>query len=128
MAKKPAARSRQAPLIECRFLVPLVRDSDRRPHALWLWKALVDVLFERFGGFTGPEGPIPGGYTNRSGRRVMDESFRYTVSLPSRRGRDLRQLLRTVAVSFDQECIYFVVGVRPELVDADASAGRLGEG
>jgi hypothetical protein len=97
------------------------------PHAVWLWKALMDALFERFGGFTGPEGPIPGGYTNRSGRRVMDESFRYTVALPSGRVRFLRRLLRKVANSFDQECIYLVVGVHAELVDADASAGDLGE-
>jgi hypothetical protein len=109
-------------------MVPLVRDSDRRPHPRWLWKALVDALFDEFGGYTGPEGPIPGGYTNRSGRRVTDESFRYTVSLPSRRVADLRQLLTRVANSFDQECIYLVVGVEAELVDADAASGDLGEG
>jgi len=85
----------------------------------------VDALFERFGGFTGPEGPIAGGYTNRSGRRVEDESFRYTVALPPHRVRELRELLRQVANSFDQECIYFVAEV--ELVDADPSAGYLGE-
>ena len=108
-------------------MVPLVRDSDGRPHAPRLWKALVDELFDRFGGFTGPEGPIPGGYTSRSGRRVLDESFRYTVSLPPRRVRELRALLVRAATSFDQECIYLVVGARAELVDRDVDAGALGE-
>jgi hypothetical protein len=107
VAKKFSGRSRKAPWVECRFMVPLVRDSDRRPPRR--------------------VAPIPGGYTNRSGRRVMDESFRYTVALPSGRVRFLRRLLRKVANSFDQECIYLVVGVHAELVDADASAGDLGE-
>lgn len=86
----------------------------------------MDALFQRFGGFTGPEGPIPGGYTSRSGRRIEDESFRYTVALPPRRTRELRRLLRQVANSFDQECIYLVVGGEAELVDADPSVGALG--
>lgn len=88
----------------------------------------MDALFERFGGFTGPEGPIAGGYTNRSGRRVEDESFRYTVALPPHRTHELRELLAQVANSFDQECIYLVVGGEAELVDADPAAGELGGG
>jgi hypothetical protein len=115
------------PLIECRFLVPLVRDSDRRPHALRHWKALEDALFRHFDGFAGPEGPVPGNYKNRSGRRVSDLSRRYTIALLPNGVDALRRLLRRVANTFDQECIYLVVGVEVELVDADPSAGELGD-
>lgn len=114
-------------LVECRFLVPLVRDSDRRPHKLWHWKSLQNALFHHFGGFTGPEGPVPGIYRSRSGRRVADLSRRYTVAVLPGSVEILRGLLRRAANTFDQECIYFVVGGDAELVDAEPSAGDLGD-
>jgi hypothetical protein len=107
--------------------VPLVRDSDRRPHGPRHWKALEDALYRHFDGFTGPEGPVLGNYRNRSGKRVTDQSRRYTIALPLCRVEALRSLLRQVANTFDQECIYFVVGVEAELVGADPSAGNVGE-
>lgn len=91
------------------------------------WKALEDALFRHFDGFTGPEGPVLGNYRNRSGSRVTDLSRRYTIALPVRGVEALRSLLRRVANTFDQECIYFVVGVEAELVDADPSAGDVGD-
>lgn len=80
-----------------------------------------------FDGFTGPEGPVPGNYKNRSGRWVTDQSQRFTIALLPRGVARLRNLLRRVANTFDQECSYFVVGVEVELVDADPAAGYLGE-
>jgi hypothetical protein len=122
-AKRRTRRRPPDALIECRFLVPSVRDSNRRPHDRELWQTLADALHRRFGGFTGPEGPIPGGYTSRSGRRVEDRSWRYTVSVPRSAVRDLRVLLRRVGRSFDQECIYFVVGIDVEFVASDTDVG-----
>lgn len=91
------------------------------------WRALAAALFRHFDGFTGPEGPVLGNYRNRSGTRVTDLSRRYTVAVSLRRVEALRSLLRRVANTFDQECIYFVVGVNVELVEADPSAGELGD-
>lgn len=107
--------------------MPLVRDSDRRPHAPALWTALAKELLERFDGFTGPEGPVPGNYRGRSGAWIQDASRRFTVALPRGRVGELRRLLQQVANAFDQECIYFAVGDEVELVDGDASAGHIGE-
>ena len=33
-------------LVECAFLVPLVRNGDRAPHQPAAWNALQDALFE----------------------------------------------------------------------------------
>ncbi len=131
MAKKrrsAAVRALPARRIECRFLVPMVRDSDRRPHAPRHWMAFDDAMRALFDGWQGPEGPVPGNYKNRSGRWVTDRCRRYTVALPRERVPALRDFLRQVANTFDQECIYFVVGFDVELVDAEPSAGYLGDG
>lgn len=121
----PAHRERW---LQCHFLVPLYRDSDRLPHPPRHWAALRAELHSRFGGVTGPEGPIPGTYTNRAGQRVDDESHRYTVALPPSRVDELRRLLVRVANTFDQESIYLSVGVEVELVYANSTIGDLGEG
>lgn len=113
-------------LVECRFLVPLVRDSDRRPHARKLWDELGHALLRLFGGFTGPEGPVPGAWRSRAGRTVHDSSRRYSVALSHGRVDELRELVRRVATSFDQECIFFVVGADAEFVEADPSGGLEG--
>lgn len=123
-----AKRRRRGParperLVDCRFLVPLVRDSDRRPHTRKLWEELRRALLRIFGGFTGPEGPIPGAWRSRSGRTIHDSSRRYSVAVSPDRIDELRELVRRVATSFDQECIFFVVGADAEFVEADPSTG-----
>ncbi|MBI2373843.1 MAG: hypothetical protein HYV07_07590 [Deltaproteobacteria bacterium] len=42
-------------LIECYFLIPTVRDSDRSAHEAARWHSLHTKLLELAGGFTGPE-------------------------------------------------------------------------
>jgi len=39
----------------CVFLVPVVRDSDRKPHPPILWRLLQDALVKMFAGLGGPE-------------------------------------------------------------------------
>ena len=43
---------RKTPEIECWFLIPIVRDSDRRPHQPILWRLLEEALTW---GWKGPE-------------------------------------------------------------------------
>ncbi|MCO5167790.1 MAG: hypothetical protein M9894_15695 [Planctomycetes bacterium] len=47
--------------------------------------------------------------------------------MPRSRVALLRSFLQQVANTFDQECIYLVVGFEVELVDADPAAGYLGD-
>ena len=99
-------------LVECSFLVPLVRNTDKKPHSATVWQALERTLYETFGGSTGPEhiyrsvSGVPGSYQDDDGSPVRDESWRYIVALPVRQIDRLRAILRKVANSFDQECIY----------------------
>lgn len=120
-------------LVECHFLVPLVRDGNRRPHQPSAWRLLQDALFRRFGGRSGPEGlyvairPTPGEYTSHSGGRVEDESRRYIVAVEEKRVDELKRLLARVANTFDQEAIYLSVCGRVVFVQADEGAGDLAD-
>ena len=46
---------RQPLEVECWFLIPLVRDSDRGLHQPVLWRLLEEALSDTWGGWTGPE-------------------------------------------------------------------------
>ena len=99
-------------LVECSFLVPLVRNTNKKKHSSSVWQALERTLYETFGGGTGPEqiyrsvSHTPGFYEDDSGGFTPDESFRYLVALRRDEFDRLRAILRKVANSFDQECIY----------------------
>lgn len=103
------------PWIECHFFVPLVKNSDQKPHSPTAWKLLQNVLRKRFAGLSGPEGiyvklrPIPGEYTSKAGEPVGDESYRYIVAVEKNRIDELRELMKKIGNTFDQEAIYFSV-------------------
>jgi hypothetical protein len=119
-------------LVECTFLVPLARNTDKKPHSATVWQALERALYESFGGSTGPEriyrsvSGVPGSYQDDDGALVHDESFRYIVALPRGQFDRLRAVLRRVANSFDQECIYLCKsGGEVEFVRATEDDGYL---
>lgn len=102
-------------LVECHFFVPLVRNSDRKLHAPLAWRLLRDALYRHFRGRSGPESiyvairATPGEYTGLHGERIEDESYRYVVAIERARVSELRDLLKKIANTFDQEAIYFAV-------------------
>jgi len=125
-------------VLECSFLVPILRDSkrDSKPesHDPILWRLLDDALREAFTGRSGPrrifayrtEELIPGDYSEPdTGRRVEDESRLYTVAIPTREIDRLRVILRTVANSFDQQSIYLSVAGVVEYIEATEEDGFL---
>jgi len=83
----------------CIFLVPIVRDSDRRPHPPVLWRLLQDALIGKFGAVTGPElvlyyrssEAVPGAWSpGENEQPVEDLSRKYTVAIPIDRVDELR--------------------------------------
>lgn len=114
-------------LLECSFLIPMVRDGTRSFHSSAVWIRFHAALQDAFEGFSGPERFfgfrdvrfVLGEYTEgRTGRRVWDESRRYTIAIPESRVGILRKLLRRAACSFDQKCIYLSVAGAVEFVSA----------
>ena len=119
-------------LLECTFLIPLVRNSDRQPHQPICWDAgLEDALYAEFGGLTGPQliyraiRPIPGQYRDDAGMRVHDESWQYLAIVPRSRLDVLRQILRRAANTFDQESILLTVTGRAEFLRGTEEDGFL---
>ena len=124
----------QSGLVVCRFLVPVLRDSDRLPHQAVLWRLLQDALCEGFRGLTGPQRvlvtrdpePVPGAWRPEGSRTdIEDECREYEVDVLHSRVDDLRALLRKAANSFDQRAIRLVVGITPEYVTATDRDGYL---
>jgi hypothetical protein len=124
----------ESPRPVCVFLVPVVRDSDRKPHPPVLWRSLQDTLVGRFGAVTGPEvvlyyrhpRPIPGMWSpGESLELVEDLSWRYTVAVAADQVDELRAVLRRVGNSFDQQVIYVEVAGYAELLEVRAEDGFL---
>lgn len=118
----------------CEFLVPLVRDSDRKPRPPILWRLLQDALVEMSEGLQGPEpvvyyrppDPVPGSWTpDKGGQPVEDLSRKYTVAIPAERVDELRALLRRAGNSFDQQAMYLAVAGYAELVEVRPEDGFL---
>lgn len=113
-------------------MIPLVRNSDERPHGSLAWRDFDDEMNRTFvDGSTGPErlyqvAPVPGRYSDSQGRQVQDESWRYYIALPSSRIDQLRTVLKRACNTFDQESIYLSVGGRVELVYGKPEDGFLG--
>lgn len=114
------------------FLIPLVRNSDKRLHIVTLWSCLRDELYTLAGGWSGPQRVIalieavPGGWRDpATGRCSEDESRKYTVLVPASEFGALSELLVRAANSFDQDEILFVVQGEDRSVKRDPSKGFL---
>ena len=94
------AKIQGAGLQEWSFLVPECTNSGKQLHAAGAWNWLHNEL-ERFGGFTGPEGPVPG----QEGA-TRDRSYRYYVAIRPEKASELCDLLTQACLVFDQERIY----------------------
>ncbi len=122
------------PFVECSFLIPVLRDSDRQLHSPLMWRLLQDALHRGFGGRTGPQRVfafrsaelVPGGWIPEGDQQAIeDESRLYKVSVREDRLDELRLLLRRVASSFDQQAIYLSIRGYVEYLEPSEADGLL---
>jgi hypothetical protein len=127
---EPGAEKR----IETWFLIPLVRNSDKKAHAATLWGQLRDEVYQVAGGWSGPTTvtvikevePVPGGWRDpTTGKCSEDESRKYTVLIAKSSVDDLARVLGRAANSFDQDEILFVVQGEDHSVKRDIGLGFL---
>jgi len=115
-------------LLECSFLIPLVRDShlsDGQPHDPDLWEWLDDEVLWRFGGRTLDLGRFEGFYLDPdTGEKVFDVSRKYVVAVPEDRLDELRALLSVASFSFAQKCIYLSIAGQVEFIEGPSHGQR----
>jgi hypothetical protein len=119
--------------VQCEFFVPIVRDSDKKPHQPISWNLLVNEIRRVFpAGHTGPETfyrgdtLVPGEYEESpQAPPVTDISRRCLVAIPESKVNDLRLLLRMAAHTFDQRALYLSVAGSVEFVVATEDDGYL---
>jgi hypothetical protein len=110
--------------VQCEFFVPIVRDSDKKPHQPVAWNLLVNEVRRLFpAGHSGPEtfyrgdSLVPGEYEESPATQpVQDISRRYILAISEAKVNDLRLLLRMAAHTFDQKAIYLSVAGSVEFV------------
>jgi hypothetical protein len=121
--------------IETWFLIPLVRNSDQKPHVGTLWGSLRDEVYAVAGGWSGPKkvvaviedvALVPGGWRDPATEKCSeDESRKYTVLIAKSQVGKLSEVLVRAANSFDQEEILFLVQGGDRSVKRDPSKGFL---
>ena len=121
--------------IETWFLVPLVRNSDKKKHVGTLWGALRAEVYQIAGGWSGPKKVIaviedvdlvPGGWRDKTtGKCSQDQSRKYTVMIERSKIQGLAEVLVRAANSFDQQEILFVVQGEDHSVRRDPNKGFL---
>ncbi len=119
--------------LQCEFFVPIVRNSDKKPHQPVAWNLLVNEIRRLFpAGHSGPEmfyrgdSLVPGEYEENPGTPpISDISRRYILALPEGKVNDLRLLLRMAAHTFDQQAMYLSVAGVVEFVVASDDDGFL---
>src|SRR5438105_3914686 len=101
--------------VQCEFFIPIVRNSDKKPHQSIAWNLLVNEIRRVFpAGHSGPEtfyrgdALVPGEYS--------DTSRRYLLAIPEGKVNDLRLLLKMAAHTFDQQAMYQSVAGTVEFV------------
>jgi hypothetical protein len=106
---------------EVRFLVPMVRNSDRELHEITKWEWLKEQMYVEF-----PEGwqrrhylrtgstiygTVEGHWFDRVKKLgVPDECVEFIVAILPERMPDLEKLFDSICLEFDQKCIYFTNG------------------
>src|SRR5205809_1054337 len=75
-------------LVECSFLIPIVRDSDRSPHPPMVWRLLQDAIRTLFPqGHSGPElmykdvETVPGEYVEDAMKKMNKPLYRTITGL-----------------------------------------------
>jgi hypothetical protein len=120
-------------LVQCEFLVPIVRNSDKKPHQPSAWNALGNEIRRAFpAGHSGPEtfyrgdSLVPGEFVDEPNTpAIQDISRRYLLAIPEAKVDDLRLLLRKAANTFDQKAMYLAVKGYVEFVTATEADGYL---
>jgi len=91
-------------MIEYRILIPVLRDSDRKPHGVVAWKRFEEYLVSLFNGFTERQSVRGQWRSDESGRIIDDMSVEYAFStcVESK----LSLVIAYVKREFDQQAIY----------------------
>lgn len=119
--------------VQCEFFIPIVRNTDGKPHQPVAWNLLVNEIRRLFpAGHSGPElfyrgdSLVPGEYEdNPQSPPIQDLSRRYILAIPEQKVNDLRLLLKMAAHTFDQLAIYLSVAGVVEFVAATDEDGYL---
>ncbi|MFO0967091.1 MAG: hypothetical protein U0793_16105 [Gemmataceae bacterium] len=110
--------------LQCEFFIPIVRDSDKKPHQAVACNLLVNEIRRVFpAGHSGPEtfyrgdSLVPGEYEPAPGvPPIADTSRRYILAVADSKVSDLRSMLRMAAHTFDQQAIYLSVAGAVEFI------------
>jgi len=95
-------------LVEYTFLVPVVRDSDRREHDQRANDWLAHKLYRAFGGYS-IGGRVTGTWKDSNGIELSDDSVVYRVAIPRSDVFKLRRIVESCKIVFDQQTIYMAV-------------------
>jgi hypothetical protein len=109
------------PTVACEVVIPTVSGRTRlpwTPNKLPNWEAACAYLF---GGISPLAIGVVGQWRNPAAPPgqglIPDPQNRYEIAVDAARVDDLRSFMRFTCAHFEQECLYFKVGVNVEFLD-----------
>jgi len=102
---RTATTNRGNTMQEFTFYIPVVRDSDKKPHNENRWSFLEDRMARAFGGYT-RKANVTGAWLDDSGKLIRDESRVYSIGVSEDKLVNWQRFSASLAVIFDQQCIY----------------------
>ena len=106
---------------EVRFLIPMLRNTDRQLHDIAQWEWIEDEMHVRYpNGWQQREvertestvkGKVQGRWFDKDEqKRVPDDCVEFVVALPPDQMTALFSLFKEICARFDQKCLYFTTG------------------
>jgi len=103
-------------MIACEVVIPLVSDKNKVPWQatkLQFWETAVAYLF---GGISPITMNVVGNWVDPRGKLIPDPQNRYEIAVEDDRVDELREFMKFTCCHFEQEYLYFKVGVNPEFL------------
>ena len=108
-------------MIACEVVIPLVSGLNRVPWQHRKVPDWEDAVAHLFGGVSPIALGVVGKWNDPKAARgqniIPDPQNRYEIAVPDERVDELREFMKFTCVHFEQEVLYFKVGVNPEFLD-----------
>lgn len=103
-------------MIACEIVIPLVSGRNKVPWPVGKIQSWTNAVCYLFGGISPIAVGVTGKWKDPQGNLIPDPQDRYEIAVDDELVDELREFMRFTCCHFEQQLLYFKVGVRPEFL------------